>query len=368
MMDDNSIRAIIHLDLDAFFCSVEVLNNPKLSGKPIVVGGKPEQRGVVAAASYPARKFGIHSAMPMSRAMRLCKELIILPPNFKSYRTYSMIVMKILEQEADLVEQISVDEAFMDVTSRISDWNEAVNIAKKLQNKLSANIGLSSSIGVATNKMIAKIASDYDKPNGLTIVMPGEEKSFLFPLKPLKISGIGPKIAEKLSEMNVNTIRDLSKIPHNILEAKFGKIGIVMAQWAQGIDNRPVQVSREIKSISNERTFAKDISSKNELIMILTQLCEKVVNRLTDNKLKVKRVFIKLRYYDFDTHTTQRSLSEPTDSLDIIIDVAKELFTFAWTDKKPIRLLGVGVSNFDDEKSGQTELFYNVSRKAAITD
>jgi len=357
MMDDNSIRAIIHLDLDAFFCSVEVLKNPKLSGKPIGVGEQPDQRGVVAAASYLAREFGIHSAMPMSRAKRLCKELIILPPNFKSYKTYSMIVMKILEQETDLVEQISVDEAFIDVTSRISDWNEAVDIAKNLQNKLSVNIGLSSSIGVATNKMIAKIASDYDKPNGLTVVLPGEEKSFLAQLKPQKISGIGPKMAVKLSEMNVNTISELGKIPLNILVANFGKIGTVMAQWAQGIDDRPVQVSREIKSISNERTFPKDISSKNELIMVLTQLCEKVTSRLIDKKLSAKRVFIKLRYYDFDTHTTQRSLAEPTDSLDTITEVAKELFIYSWVDKKPIRLLGVGVSNFNNEETSQVELF-----------
>jgi len=357
MMDDNSIRAIIHLDLDAFFCSVEVLKNPKLSGKPIVVGGQPDKRGVVAAASYAAREFGIHSAMPMSRAKRLCKNLIIISHNFKSYKTYSMIVMKILEQETDLVEQISVDEAFMDVTSRISNWDEAIDIAKALQNKISTNIGLSSSIGVATNKMIAKIASDYEKPNGLTAVPPGEEKSFLAQLKPQKISGIGPKMAEKLSEMNVNTIRDLSKIPVNILEAKFGKIGNVMAQWAQGIDDRPIQVSREIKSISNERTFPKDISSKNELMMVLAQLCEKVVSRLHDKKLSAKRVFIKLRYYDFDTHTAQKSFSEPTDSLEIITDLVKELFIYSWVDKKPIRLLGVGVSNFKEEETSQVELF-----------
>ncbi len=356
-MEESNSRAIIHIDLDAFFCSVEVLKNPKLSGKPIVVGGQPEQRGVVAAASYPARKFGIHSAMPMSRAKRLCKDLIILPPNFKSYKTYSTIVMKILEIETDLVEQISVDEAFMDVTARISDWNEAINIAKALQNKLSVNIGLSSSLGVATNKMVAKIASDHEKPNGLTVVLPGEEKSFLAQLKPQKISGIGPKMAVKLSEMNVNTIRELGKIPLNILVANFGKIGTNMAQWAQGIDNRPIQISREIKSISNERTFPKDISSKNELIMVLTQLCEKVVSRMNDKKLSAKRVFIKLRYYDFDTHTTQKSLAEQTDSLEKITNVAKDLFIYSWADKKPIRLLGVGVSNFDNEGTSQVELF-----------
>jgi len=350
-------RAIIHLDLDAFFCSVEVLKNPKLSGKPIVVGGQPDKRGVVAAASYPARKFGIHSAMPMSRAKRLCNDLIILPHNFKSYKTYSMIVMKILEQESDLVEQISVDEAFIDVTSHVSDWNDAVDIAKKLQNKISVNIGLSNSLGVATNKMIAKIASDFEKPNGLTVVPPGEEKSFLAPMAPQKISGIGPKMAEKLADMNVNTIRDLSKIPLNILTAKFGKIGSVMFDWTQGIDNRPIQVSREIKSISNERTFSKDISSKEELLLILTQLSEKVADRLIAKNMTAKRIFIKLRYYDFDTHTTQRSLSDSTDSKETIVNIAKELFIFAWSDNKPIRLLGVGVSNFEIKEKSQVELF-----------
>ncbi|MEE8479450.1 MAG: DNA polymerase IV, partial [Candidatus Neomarinimicrobiota bacterium] len=244
-----------------------------------------------------------------------------------------------------------------DVTSRISDWNEAVNIAKVLQNKLSVNIGLSSSLGVATNKMVAKIASDYNKPNGLTVVLPGEEKSFLAPLRPQKISGIGPKMAEKLSKMNVNTIRDLNKIPLNILVANFGKTGTVMAQWAQGIDDRPIQISREIKSISNERTFPKDISSKNELIMVLTQLCEKVTSRLIEKKLSAKRVFIKVRYYDFDTHTSQKSLVESTDSIEKIKDVAKDLFIYSWADKKPIRLLGVGVSNFENEETSQVEMF-----------
>ena len=203
-------RAIIHLDLDAFFCSVEVLKNPKLSGKPIVVGGQPDKRGVVAAASYPARKFGIHSAMPMSRAVKLCKDLIIIPHGFKSYKTYSMIVMKILEQETDLLEQISIDEAFMDVSSRISKWEDVVQVSKSLQNKIAVNIGLSNSIGVATNKMIAKIASDFDKPNGMTVVPPGEEKSFLASMAPQKISGIGPKMAEKLKELNAGEITNMS--------------------------------------------------------------------------------------------------------------------------------------------------------------
>jgi len=356
-MKKDTPRAIIHLDLDAFFCSVEVLKNPKLSGKPIVVGGQPDKRGVVAAASYPARKFGIHSAMPMSRAVKLCKELIIIPHGFKSYKTYSRIIMKMLDKEADLVEPISIDEAFLDVTSRIDKWEDAIDIAKKIQNNISVNIGLPNSIGVATNKMIAKIASDFDKPNGMTLVPPGEEKSFLAPLSPQKISGIGPKMAEKLAEMNVNTIKELSKIPLNILDAKFGKVGSTMANWAQGIDERPVQVSREIKSISNERTFTKDISSKKELLMVLKQLTEKVVSRLKEKELQAKRVFIKLRYYDFDTHTSQRSLSEPTDSMELISDVANELFTFSWSNNKPIRLLGIGVSNFENETKSQVELF-----------
>lgn len=357
-MGQKTPRAIIHLDLDAFFCSVEVLKNPKLNGKPIVVGGQPDKRGVVAAASYPARKFGIHSAMPMAQAVKLCKDLIIISHGFKSYRTYSRIVMNLLKQEADLVEQISIDEAFMDVSSRIVNWEDAVQIAKKIQNNIAVNIGLPNSIGVATNKMIAKIASDYEKPNGFTVVRPGEEKAFLAPLSPQKISGIGPKMTEKLNAMNINTIRDLSKIPLNILEAKFGKLGIAMENWAKGIDERPVQVERDIKSISNERTFNKDISSSQELIMILDQLSKKVVDRLIDKKLKAKLVFIKLRYYDFDTHTMQKSLSKSTDSVDDISKIARDLFTISWSNNKPVRLLGFGVSNFDEgNRKAQTELF-----------
>lgn len=357
-MTKGTPRAIIHLDLDAFFCSVEVLKNPELNGKPIVVGGQPDKRGVVAAASYPARKFGIHSAMPMAQAIKLCKDLIIISHGFKSYRTYSRIVMNLLKQEADLIEQISIDEAFIDVSSRITKWEDSIKIAKKIQNNISVNIGLPNSIGVASNKMIAKIASDFKKPNGLTIVKPGEEKSFLAPQSPQKISGIGPKMVNKLSAMNVNTIQELAKVPLSVLEARFGKVGLAMANWAQGKDERPVQTSRDIKSISNERTFPKDISSKEELLMILGQLSEKVVNRLKDKELKAKRVFIKLRYYDFDTHTTQKSLTEATDSAKVISGIAKELFLLAWSNNKPIRLLGAGVSNFNvDTKSGQTELF-----------
>jgi len=357
-MNSKNHRAIIHLDLDAFFCSVEVLKNPKLNGKTIVVGGQPDKRGVVAAASYPARKFGIHSAMPMAQAVKLCKDLIIISHGFKSYRTYSRIVMKLLRQEADLVEQISIDEAFLDVSSRIAEWEEAIQIAKKIQNNIAVNIGLPNSIGVATNKMIAKIASDFDKPSGLTVVKPGEEKGFLAPLSPQKISGIGPKMSEKLKAMNIETIRDLSKIPLNILEARFGKLGIAMEKWAKGIDERPVQEERDIKSISNERTFDKDISSSEELLMILDQLSKKVVDRLIDKKLKAKRVFIKLRYYDFDTHTMQKSILKPTDSVEDISKIVRDLFTISWSDNKPVRLLGVGVSNFEEENSGaQTELF-----------
>jgi len=266
--------------------------------------------------------------------------------------------MKLLRQEADLVEQISIDEAFMDVSSRIVEWDDVIQIAKKIQNNIAVNIGLSNSIGVATNKMIAKIASDFEKPNGLTVVKPGEEKGFLAPLSPQKISGIGPKMSEKLKAMNIETIRDLSKIPLNILEARFGSLGIAMEKWAQGIDERPVQEERDIKSISNERTFDKDISSSEELFMTLDQLSKKIVDRLTDKKLKAKRVFIKLRYYDFDTHTMQKSISKSTDSIEDISKIVRDLFTISWSDNKPIRLLGVGVSNFDEEKRGaQTELF-----------
>nr|MBC8400223.1 DNA polymerase IV [Candidatus Neomarinimicrobiota bacterium] len=238
-------RAIIHVDLDAFFCSVEVLQDPSLKDKPLVVGGKSDQRGVVAAASYPARKFGIHSAMSMYQAEKRCPDLIIKPPRFKAYKTYSRIVMGILRNASPVIQQVSVDEAYLDLTQQIEQWSRAESKLRAVQRKISRDIGLSASVGLGTNKMIAKIASDLEKPNGFTIVPPGTERTFLEPLLVNKIPGIGPKTVNKLAGLKVKTVKDLVQVSEIELAEKFGKWGRDMYRWARGIDDRIVHEGHE---------------------------------------------------------------------------------------------------------------------------
>jgi DNA polymerase-4 len=219
------VRAIVHLDLDAFFASVEVLENPDLAGKPVLVGGRPEQRGVVAAASYAARAFGVHSAMPMARALRLCPQAVVLPARHNLYRDYSRRVMDILHQTSPLVEQISVDEAVLDLTDQVAAWEETPGIARNLQVRVREEVGLSASLGVATNKLVAKVASDRDKPGGLRVVRPGEEAAFLAPLPVRVLWGVGPVTESRLAEAGVTTVGELARLPEERLQARFGQHG-----------------------------------------------------------------------------------------------------------------------------------------------
>jgi DNA polymerase-4 len=252
-------RAIVHLDLDAFFAAVEALDNPSLAGRPVVVGGRPEERGVVASASYPARVFGVRSAMPMSRALALCPEAIVLPARHHVYRDYSRRVMDILHEATPLVEQASIDEAYLDLTEQVSSYDEAIDLARALQQRVREEIGLSSSLGVATNKLVAKVASDQNKPGGLTVVRPGDEASFLAPLPVRVLLGVGPVTAQKLAEMGVPTVGQLAQVPEQALQARFGSHGAAMARQARGIDETPVITEYEVKSLSQERTFRRDL-------------------------------------------------------------------------------------------------------------
>ena len=262
----------MHLDMDAFFCAVEVLRDPSLEGKPIVVGGRSENRGVVAAASYPARKYGIHSAMPMIEATRRCMDLIIISSQHGLYRMYSKVIMGILKAESPIIQQVSIDEAYLDLSDEIDEWVQSTDIARRIQLRISRDIGLSISVGIATNKMIAKIASDFQKPNGLTVVTPGNEIAFLSPLPVKKIPGIGPKTNERLAKYGIYTIADMAGIPEEKLIKQFGKLGQAMTRWAKGIDDRPVSEERETKSISTERTFSTNIILQEELLDILQKL------------------------------------------------------------------------------------------------
>jgi len=351
----NKPRAIMHLDLDAFFCAVEVLRDPSLEGKPIVVGGKSENRGVVAAASYPARRYGIHSAMPMIEASRRCKDLIIISSKHGMYRMYSKVIMGILKSESPVIQQVSIDEAYLDLSDEINEWVEATEVARRIQLRISRDIGLSASVGIATNKMIAKIASDFKKPNGLTVVPPGTEVDFLAPLPVQKIPGIGPKTNERLEKLGIYKVSDMAIIPEVKLIKRFGKLGEAMVRWSRGIDERPVHEDRETKSISTEKTFSKNISDQEELLDFLHKQSLKVAAQLKKKEFKAATIHIKLRYGDFSTFTRQQTVSKPLDNGDQIFEIAKRLFVKNWIPGEPIRLLGVGGSHFTEPK-GQLSL------------
>ncbi len=334
-------RVIVHLDLDAFFAAVEVLENPALAGKPVLVGGKPGERGVVAAASYPARAFGVHSAMPMARALRLCPEAVVLPPRKDLYRDYSDRVMAILRQISPLVEQISVDEAVLDLTDRVVDWEDGPELARGLQERVREEVALSASLGVATNKLVAKVASDRDKPGGLTVVRPGEEAAFLAPLPVRVLWGVGPVTERELAQMGVTTVGELAQQHERVLRDRFGRHGAEMARRAQGIDGRPVVTERERKSVSRERTFRRDLRRAGSLRRQLWKLCRSVARRLRRADLAAETVAIKLRYADFTTLTRQMTLDVPTDDDRTIYRAALVLLNRTWQSGRPVRLLGV---------------------------
>jgi DNA polymerase-4 len=334
-------RAILHLDLDAFYTAVEILENPELDGKPVVVGGHPGERGVVVSASYAARAYGVHSAMPVSRALSLCPKAVVVPPRHHLYSEYSRRVMDILRQISPLFEQMSIDEAYLDVTEGTLEWEDAVEMARELQRRVLEETGLSASLGVATNKLIAKVASDRDKPGGLTVVRPGDEARFLAPLPVRVLWGVGPVMARKLGEMGVTSVGDLAQISEAELRLRFGSQGAALFRQAQGIDRRAVVTEREIKSVSQERTFRRDIADEEVLHDQLWRLSQKVAKRLRRKELAAGTVAIKLRYADFSTLTRQMSLSVPTDDEHAIFRAARTLLERSWQRGRPVRLLGV---------------------------
>ena len=334
-------RAIIHLDLDAFFASVEVLENPRLAGKPVVVGGRPEERGVVAAASYPARAFGVHSAMPMARALALCPHLVILPHRHQLYHQYSERVMSLLYETSLLIEQMSIDEAYLDLTGQVPVWEEAVEVARRLQARVRDEIGLSASLGVAANKVVAKVASGHDKPGGLTVVRPGEEAVFLAPLPVQTLPGVGPATAQKLADLGVATIGDLAQVPETELRARFGRPGADLSLRARGIDDQPVVTEHEVQSISQEVTFSRDLADLEALRRQLWRLSQDVGQRLKEIDMAAGTVAIKLRYADFTTLTRQMSLAVPANDEQEVYRAAKVLLDRAWQQGRPVRLLGV---------------------------
>jgi DNA polymerase-4 len=347
-------RTVLHLDLDAFFCAVEMLRDPALRGIPFAVGGKPNERGVVASCSYEARAFGVRSAMPMSQAVRLCPQLVIVSSHFGDYRSYSSKVMTHLNQMTPFVQQISIDEAFLDVTG-LAGTGEM--IARRLQTDIREMFHLPSSLGVATNKLVAKIANNIGKanarvkiqgtPNAITVVPAGQEAAYLAPLPVDELWGVGPKTAEKLRKMNITTIGELARCQVRDVHSWFGKNGVDLLERARGEDPRPVEAEVETKSVSKEITYTRDQSDREILQRTLRQLSEGVGRNLRQDGIAGTTVKIKLRWSNFETLTRQLSLDHPVDQDEQIYRSALSLFNQTWPPGKPVRLIGVGVTNLD---------------------
>ena len=336
-------KYIIHLDMDAFYPSVEVLDNPALKGKPVIVGGSKE-RGVVSSASYEARKFGIHSAQPIAKARRLCPDGNFLPVRMSRYQEISKQVFEIFHRFTPLVEPLSIDEAFLDVTGSIRLFGRPENIAKMIKQTILIETGLTVSAGVASSKFVAKIASDIDKPDGLTIVPLNDVRNFLDPLPVKKMWGIGKVTQLLLSRLNIHTFRDLRQTPVKVLEKKFGKHGVKIHLLAMGVDERDVIPEHDVKSIGHEQTFSQDIISLDVAQKELLALGNKVARRMRHKGLKGKTVTLKVKYFDFVQITRSTTLPKSIDDgLEIYSTVCRLLKKVEVT-KKPVRLLGISLS------------------------
>ncbi len=342
-------RTIIHLDLDAFFCAIEEQRDASLRGKPFAVGGRPEGRGVVASASYAARQFGVRSAIPMAHAVRLCPQLLIVPPNFAAYRAASQQVMERLHTLTPLVEQISIDEAFLDVTAL---GEPGSLLAARLQAQIRDELGLSCSLGIATNKLVSKVATDVGKgmvrsgkmPFAICEVPMGGEAAFLAVLPTSALWGVGPKTAERLAELGIQTIGDIAAWPADDLARRFGQHGEDLARRARGIDDRPIVTERAAKSISQETTFAQDVRDAALLERIIKQQATEIAQKLRRNDIMGTTIKIKIRWPDFTTPTRQLTLLQPSDDEDVIAEAALRLFHQIWPAGQAVRLIGVGIS------------------------
>lgn len=362
-MSPPSNRRIIHLDMDAFYASVEILDNPALRGRPVVVGGD-SNRGVVCAASYEARKFGVHSALPILTARKLCPQGVFLPVRMARYKEISRRIMDIFQRFTPLVEPLSLDEAFLDVTASQSLMGTAETIAEQIRTLVRETIGLTVSAGVGASKLVAKIASDLNKPDGLTIVPPGQEEAFLAPLPIGHLWGVGRTTREALALIGVTTIGDLNRIPTAILMAKFGKAGLMLHESARGIDSRPVEIRQEAKSIGNEETFAEDVRDKKRIEQELLALCIRVGKRVRNHGLVGRTVTIKVKYRDFVQVTRSLTLPEPVADDRSLYQTGRRLLAKTEIGLRPIRLLGISLTNLSHgEAVGQLTLFGNSQSK-----
>ena len=355
-MSADQNRITLHIDMDSFYSSVETREKPEIRGKPVIVGSDPKKgtgRGVVSTCSYEARKYGIHSAMPISKAYKLCPDAVYLPVDMELYKSTSSRIMEILREFSSRFQQVSVDEAYMELDKDITDYDKAIDVAKNIKENILRREGLTCSVGIAPNKVIAKIASDFNKPDGLTVVSPEEAKQFLDPLPISKIPGIGKKTALLLREMGLGTVGQLAAYDVQLLIARFGKFGLTMHRMANGIDEREVEETEGVKSISKEDTFDEDITDPDTIKKVFYVLSEKVHASLLKKRYRFRTVTIRVRYGNFSTYTRSRTLSCASTDLYVMRREALHLMK-EFTGTGRFRLLGVGVSNLEKIDERQT--------------
>jgi len=346
-------RTIIHLDLDAFFVAVERLRDPSLIGKPVVVGGNPDGRGVIAAASYEARRYGIHSATPSAKAKKLCPHAIFIRARHNLYSEYSKKFFRIVTDYTPLIEQTSIDEGYIDVTGCEPLQGHPLRLAEEIKLRVKRELGLSVSMGIGSNKLIAKIGSDYAKPEGIVYILPGTERVFLAPMPVEKIPGVGPAVLEKLNGYGIRTIDDLSRMGRDGLEKIFGKHGASLHNASLGIGSIAFgSTFEQAKSVSREHTFGQDTNDISFLEATLCRLSEKATADLREKGLKASTITLKLRYADFKTVTRSHSLGEPTDLDNVIYAAVRGLLGKTYQRRTAVRLIGVSLTHLDEERQG----------------
>ncbi|WP_090245419.1 DNA polymerase IV [Lishizhenia tianjinensis] len=353
-----NFRKIIHVDMDAFYASIEQRDNPDLKGKPVAVGGNAE-RGVIAAASYEARKFGVKSAMSSMKAARICPDLIFVPPHFDKYKAASQEIRSIFQRYTDLIEPLALDEAFLDVTDH--PMQSATFIAKAIKNDIYESLGLVASAGVSYNKFLAKIASDQDKPDGLFVIAPEEGADFVAQLSVDKFFGVGKVTAQKMKELGIYFGRDLLKFSEQELSTYFGKAGHFFYQIARGIDHRPVKAHRERKSIGAERTLSENILERDEIEFQLKKVVDALWKRYEKAEKKGYTLSIKLKFSDFTQLTRAFTGNKVIQTKAEIWNLSLQLIVENYDRKMPLRLLGVAISNFTDEGDERKEEFVQLS-------
>lgn len=350
-------RRILHCDMDCFYAAVHMRDDPSLAGRPVVIGGRAQSRGVVAAASYEARQFGVRSAMPSAEAARRCPQAIFIKPDFPRYRDESQKIFEIFRRFTQVMQPASLDEAYLDVSDRLEPYGSATAIAQEIRRCVRQERRLAVSVGVGPNRLVAKIASDYHKPDGLTVVKPDRVQEFLDALSVRRLHGVGPATEKALKRLGVETIADLRAIDLEVLSRRFGRHGLGLYRYSRGLDDRPVRTDRQRKSLGHERTYGEDLRSLREMDQQLEGLAAKVAEGLSRREIAAKTLTVKVRYGDFTTLTRSRTVERPTADGSTITRIAKELLRQTEAGRRSVRLLGVTGSGFDSGGPQQLWLF-----------